>query len=123
MNKAQNKKFKVWWDEKDHILCSETAGDFSEQDAREAVDEIMRGANEQNGKIPVMNDVRAAGRADAKALKVLTDLAKSEKFTKKAFVVRPGISSALAPFIIKMAGVDNAGFFKNKDEAVKWLKE
>jgi UDP-N-acetylmuramyl pentapeptide synthase len=115
-------KFRVWWDDREGIIRSESRGDFEEGDARRQIAEIHRIAESKPGRALVLNDMTEAGKASSGARKVYAQMLNSEEIAKHAFVGMRTLTRVIVAFLLGASGAGNAMFFATEKEAIKWLK-
>jgi hypothetical protein len=114
-------EFKVWWDEKAGVIRNWSQGDFEETDARRQVAEILEIAESRPGKTLVLNDMTKAGKASSGARKVYSEMLKSEKIAKHAFLGMHTLTRVIVSFLVRASGAENARSFSTEEEAMKWL--
>jgi hypothetical protein len=124
----ENKKFKVWWDDKEKIVRSYVIGDHDEKLAMEYEKEIRKlvaGLQAKGaGKINSIFDATRVGNASSKARKIYADWIKEGKNRKVAIFGAGLVQRTVANFIFAFANKKNTvKFFETEKEALEWLKD
>lgn len=124
--------FKIWWDEKLGICHIVVLGNCDEESALQAVEreQQMMDFVKEHGitDVGILYDMHQAGRATAKAKRILATYAKKleKEFpgSRIAYVGGSKMAVLTSLFIHKLGGMRNAiKFFDEENKALEWLNE
>ncbi len=123
MMEQQNKKYKIWWDDELDIGRNEMSGYIDDQIAEKFVLENLALAKDHLNALWIINMTNVT-KMNAKARKILADMAKQVKAKKAAFFGASTIVRVLVNMIMSFSGESQVmKHFATKKEALKWLKE
>ena len=76
-----------------------------------------------DGKINILCDMNKAGQSSYEAREIYRGIMKNDIINKAAMFGLHTVAKMLASFIIAYLNLKIARFFRNKEEAILWLKE
>ncbi len=119
----QNRKYKVWWDDELDIGRNEMSGHIDDQIAEKFVEENLELAKDHLNALWLI-DLTNISKMNAKARKILSDMAKQIKAKKAAFYGASTIVRVIVNMIMAFSGKSQVmKHFATEKEALKWLKE
>ena len=107
--------------DKDNIVHQALVG-IIEDDLANEIGRITLGLTKPDTKIRILMDLNKSGQPSSKARKSFLQIAETKKIEKIALFGLGPVSRVIAAFVMGLTRKDMR-FFKNKEEALKWLKE
>ena len=129
MNETTPQKEKLVWEE-DGLIKTSCVAAFGEEKIKEFTSELLKALEAAAGKGRVLIDATTSGGKATTSFagrKLYTEFGKKAKAEKVAIFGINTLQRVVASFIMraikKDSGIKKVKFFKNKEEAIQWLKE
>ncbi len=115
---------RTYYDTDNNILNDIIVGNMEEKNALDRINIIKNLTEETGAKINVLADLNKAKAPSSKARKLyLNFLNNYEKIGKQALYGAHPVARVIASFLIGATRNKNIKFFKNREDALEWLKE
>lgn len=120
---------KLVWEE-EGIIMTRCVANLGEEKIKEFTEQLLEALERADGKgRAAVNAIAGGGKATTSlsGRKIYTDFGEKARAEKIAIFGINTLQRVVASFIMramsKETGIKEVKFFKNKDEAIKWLKE
>ncbi|MCB4792813.1 MAG: STAS/SEC14 domain-containing protein [Elusimicrobia bacterium] len=107
----------------DNILYITAAGDSDEKMAAAMREVEVKFINMAQGKVNLLIDINRCGKQSPEARKIRQEVSDHEKVGKVAVFGMHPVARVIASFVISITKRKNNKFFKNREDALAWLKE
>jgi hypothetical protein len=116
-------KHKLYYDEQNKIVVMDVEGDFTFEEAKETM-KLMRDSFADKAPYPFLLDLeKLSSDLDRDTRKHLQVEAGNVGIARMAMVVTSPMTRMTAKIVSSVIGKRNeTGFFKTREEAVRWLK-
>jgi hypothetical protein len=128
-NQSIDKEEKIVWEE-DGIIKTSCVAAYGEEKIKEFTSQFLKLLETANGKGRALVDATASGGKATTSLagrKIYVEFGRQAIAEKIAIFGVNALQKVVASFIMKSinigAGIKELKFFKEKEEAIKWLKE
>jgi hypothetical protein len=109
--------------DEDNILYIIINGDTDEKVANAIKDATFRLFNLVEGKVNAIIDLNNAGKQSAEARNIGKETFEHGKNNKLAIFGTHPVAKVIASFVMGVTKKKDMRFFKNKEDALEWLKE
>ncbi len=117
-------KHELYYDEEKNIIVFRTRGAFSYEDGVEAVEKLENIVKGKENNLVLCDTTDFPAKLDKSVRRLQQDLPKRMKISKMAVIAtNPAVRMIGRVVVATMGKGFSAGFFKNEEEALAWLKE
>ena len=107
----------------DNIIHVIEVGEIDDQKAMAIKKAYLKILAVVKGKINILVDLNKAKKPSVEARKILNEINESKRVDKVAHFGMHPVARVLASFLMGVSKKKDLGFFKTKEEALKWLKK
>ncbi len=123
----KNKKFKLWWDDKEKLCRFKMGRDVllvDEKLSQDIYDDavlFIKSRPEKN--VNLLVDVSKSKPKDARVRKILAKTMSLPKLNKVAFLSEGKVQRIIVNFVVKASGKKKVRQFETEKEALEWLNK